>query len=161
MLLLQAKRVGQAARQRQAEVPRPPRPHRGHQAGLRLAGGGDLLEEEVGHHHHQGSEKIKVFLVFFVCMHISLSCLICLSVFICVSVSFCLPVSLSVWLSECMSVCSCLPGSPSVLQCLPVCLHIVSTLNCLLDLGLSSIQDGMDGAFSEPCPAVSSPVCIV
>ena len=51
-----------------------------------------------------------------------------------------------------LSVClllACVSVCVSVSVCLPV--HIVSSLNCLRDLELSSIQNGTDGAFSEPC----------
>ena len=47
----------------------------------------------------------------------------------------------------CLCICVCICVSVSV--CLPV--HVVSSLNCLRDLVLSSIQDGTDGAFSETC----------
>ena len=49
--------------------------------------------------------------------------------------------------SACLCICLCVCVSVSV--CLPV--HVVSSLNCLRDLELSSIQNGTDGAFSEPC----------
>ena len=49
--------------------------------------------------------------------------------------------------SACLCICPCVCVSVSV--CLPV--HIVSSLNCLRDLELSSIQNGTDGAFSKPC----------
>ena len=43
-------------------------------------------------------------------------------------------------------------GSLSMSVCrLSACLRVVSGLNCLRDLGLSSIQDVTDVAFSEPC----------
>ena len=89
----------------------------------------------------------------------------CLSFF----VSFCLCVCVSVWLSDYVSVCL----HAYVSFCLPVCLpvylpvrlsaclsayfRVVSGLKSLRDLGLSSIQDGKDGAFSEPCSPAPQP----
>ena len=61
----------------------------------------------------------------------------------------CQSVSVNVRVSVCLSVS--LSAGSSVWQCLSVCFHVCSGPNCLRELGLSSIQDGTDGAFSEPC----------
>lgn len=68
--------------------------------------------------------------------------LICLSFCVSIRLYVCLPVFLCGCLSVCSSVCSSVS--------LSVCLDIVAGPNCLRDLGLSSIQDGTNGAFYEP-----------
>ena len=108
-----------------------------------------------------------------VCLSVSVCLSACLSVFLSVCLSaclllvfvshrhrdtqtvFCLPVCLCVFLSVCLCVCVSNTRSMSVYlsvwQCLTVCFRVVSCLNCIQDLRLSSIQDGMYGALSEPC----------
>ena len=58
--------------------------------------------------------------------------------------SVCAFVCLFKFMSECLSV------ELSVWQCLSVCFNVVSGLNCIKDLGLSSIQDAMDATFLNP-----------
>ena len=64
------------------------------------------------------------------------------------SMCACLFVYVNIWVSVCLSVC--LSVGLSVWQCLSVCFHFVSGINCLRDLGSSSVQDATDATFSEP-----------